>query len=207
MSSPADSDNPAKQEITEARPATPADAAAMCDLVDMAGEGLAVYSWSMLAKSGQSPREVGLERARRDTGAFSWRNTTVLERDGQVAAVLIGYPLADEPEATDYSGMPAIFVPLQQLEDLVPGTWYLNVLATYPAFRRQGMAGRLLELAETRMRETGKRGISLIVADSNLAARSLYASAGYEEVARRPMVKEGWDGPGSEWVLLRKPAS
>jgi hypothetical protein len=34
--------------------------------------------------------------------------------------------------------MPAMFVPLQELENLAPGTWYVNVLAAYPEHRSQG---------------------------------------------------------------------
>ena len=41
-----------------------------------------------------------------------------------------------------------MFRPLQGLENRAPGTHYLNVLATYPAFRRRGVASRLLAEAE-----------------------------------------------------------
>lgn len=44
------------------------------------------------------------------------------EEAGKLAAALIGYPLEDEPAAVNYTDMPPIFVPLQQLEDLAPGT-------------------------------------------------------------------------------------
>ena len=36
--------------------------------------------------------------------------------------------------------LPAMFRPLQALENRAPGTQYVNVLATYPAFRRRGVA-------------------------------------------------------------------
>jgi GNAT superfamily N-acetyltransferase len=68
----------------------------------------------------------------------------VLEEGGRVAACLIGYPLPDEPEPIDYERMPAMFVPLQELENLAPGTWYVNVLAAYPECRGQGYGTRLL---------------------------------------------------------------
>jgi len=158
--------------------------------------------WTRMASPGQDPWEVGRQRARRDSGAFSWRNTVLREADGRVAASLVGYPLPDQPQPTDYSALPALFVPMQQLEDMAPRTWYVNVLATYPEYRRRGHATALLEIAARLAREADRDGLSIIVADSNEGARRLYEQAGFRERAMRPMVKEGWDGSGDNWVLL-----
>jgi hypothetical protein len=46
--------------------------------------------------------------------------------------------------------------------------------------------------------------MSIIVADTNTGARKLYERSGYREVARRRMVKEDWQHPGIDWVLLTK---
>ena len=46
--------------------------------------------------------------------------------------------------------------------------------------------------------------MSLIVADNNPDARRLYARTGYEQRARRLMVREGWQTEGREWILLTK---
>ena len=51
----------------------------------------------------------------------------------------------------------------------------------------------------------GKSGLSIIVADGNSDARRLYERWGCRQVAQRPMVKEAWDNPGLNWVLLVKP--
>ena len=102
------------------RRATPDDAQALAELVDFASEGLALYLWAKIAGPGGDPWAVGRERARRETGAFSYRNAVVLEREGRVAAALIGYPLPDAPEPIPDT-MPAMFVPLQELENLAPG--------------------------------------------------------------------------------------
>lgn len=184
------------------RPARPDDATALAELANMAGEGLPYYLWSELADAGQSAWEIGRQRALREAGSFSWRNATVLEVDGSVAACLIGYPLDPDPEPVDYAAMPALFVPLQQLEDQAPGTWYLNVLATYPRFRGQGLGGRLLETAEQKAIESDSTGISLIVADSNTRAMHLYGRCGYRPVETRPAVTGRWDNPIRNWVLM-----
>lgn len=182
------------------------DAHAMAELVNFAGEGLPLYLWSRMAGAGESAWDVGRARARREAGGFSYRNTIVREVDGRVAACLIGYPLADSPEPVDYAELPAMFVPLQELEDIASGTWYVNVLATCPEHRGRGFGRALLDIAERLERDTQRHGSSLIVADSNAGARRLYEREGYHELARRPMIKEDFEHPGSAWVLMTRPA-
>lgn len=97
-----------------------------------------------------------------------------------------------------------VLVPLQGLEDMIPGTWYLNVVATREAHRGQGLGRELIALAEEIAHALQKRGVSLIVADTNVGARKLYAALGYRELAQRPMVKEKWDHPGQSWLLMAK---
>src|SRR5262245_6988883 len=186
------------------RPATPPDAAALAELVNFAGEGLPLYVWAKIAKDGEDPWAVGRARAAREQGSFSYRNASVIEQDGAVAAALIGYPLPDKPEAIG-ADMPAMFVPLQELENLAPSTWYVNVLASYPQWRKKGLGAALLAHAETLAEAAGtEKGMSVIVADNNIGARRLYERTGYRERAKRPMVKEGWQSTGSAWVLLLK---
>ena len=91
-----------------------------------------------------------------------------------------------------------MFVPLQELENLAPGTWYVNVLAAYPEHRgqrlRHGAAGR----GRDRWRPTRPcAGLSIIVSDTNAGARRLYERCGYREIARRAKVKEGWQNAGT----------
>ena len=185
------------------RRATPANSHALADLVHFASEGLAFYLWSRTAGPGGDPWAVGRAYAERAAGALSYSNAILAERDGRVAAGLIGYPLPDVPEPPP-DNPPAMVVPLNELEDLVPGTWFVNVLAAYPEHRGKGLGTVLLGLAEDLARETLRRGMSIIVADTNAGARRLYQRCGYREVASRHMVKEGWVHPGTSFVLLTK---
>ena len=185
------------------RRATTDDAQALAKLVDFASEGLALHLWSKIAGPGGDPWAVGRERAVRGVGSFSYRNAVVLERDGRVAAGLIGYPLADRPQPIADT-MPPMFVPLQELENLAPGTWYVNVLAAFPEYRGQGHGTALLTLAEQLAVEAARPGLSIIVSDANTGARRLYERTGYSEIARRRKVKESWQNAGKEWVLLIK---
>ena len=186
------------------RQATPEDAMAMAELVNIAGEGLPLYLWTGMAESGESPWDIGQQRARRDSGSFSYRNTVVRQNDDTVVSALIGYPLPDTPEAINYDEMPAMFVPLQELENLVPGTWYVNVLATVPEHRGKGYGSDLLSIAEQLAVDTGRSGLSIIVSDANTGARRLYERSGYVELATRPMIKESWENAGENWVLLER---
>jgi ribosomal protein S18 acetylase RimI-like enzyme len=83
------------------------------------------------------------------------------------------------------------------------GTWYVNVLASYPEFRRKGVGATLMREAQ---RRGGAGGTSLIVADRNASARHFYERLGYRERDRRPMVKENWRSDSDFWVLMvRRP--
>jgi ribosomal protein S18 acetylase RimI-like enzyme len=186
------------------RPATPDDAAELAELVNFAGEGLPLYLWERIKAPGETAWEHGRRRAERETGGFSYRNAVIAEIGGKCAACLIGYPQPDEPEPIDYATMPPMFVPLQELENLAPGTWYVNVLAAYPEYRNLGFGTRLLGVAEDMARDNRKTGLSVIVSDANHGARRLYLRCGYREAGERLKVKEGLQNEGRSWVLLTK---
>lgn len=186
------------------RRATRADCAELAQLINLAGEGLALYLWRQMAGAGEDPWEIGRERAARDSGSFSYRNSVVAEVDGKTVGALVGYPIADEPEAVDPATTPPMFVPLIELENLAPGTWYVNAIATFPEARGLGIGSQLMRWAERRAVELGLRGVSLIVSDANRGARRLYERLGYQETARRPMIKEQWQNDGENWVLMIK---
>jgi ribosomal protein S18 acetylase RimI-like enzyme len=190
-----------KQPNPTFRPATIDDATDLAELVNYAGEGMPLYLWGHMAEPGEAAGDVGRRRAAREEGSFSYRNATIIEHDGQCAGCLIGYAIPDNPEPVP-DDMPAMFVPLQELENLAPGTWYINVLAVQPQFRRQGLGTRLLALADKTAE--GNRGISVIVSNANTGARRLYEHCGYIESATRLMVKENWKNEGQSWVLLTK---
>ena len=185
------------------RQATPADAAVLAELVNYAGEGMPLYLWERMAGPGETAWDVGRKRAARDTGGFSYRNAVVIEHDGRCAGSLIGYaiPAGAVPIGSD---MPPIFVPLQELENLAPSTWYVNVLAVVPEVRGHGLGSQLLQLAHETGRALGLRGMSVIVSDTNAGARRLYERHGYRIAVTRTKVKEGWQNEGREWVLLTK---
>lgn len=185
------------------RPGAIEDAPILAELVNYAGEGMPLYLWSKLAEPGESAWEIGRRRAAREEGSFSYRNAIMIEHAGECAGCLIGYVIPDDPGPIG-DDMPAMFRGLQELENLAPGTWYVNVLAVRPQFRGLGLGTKLLAFADTTGRTLGKRGMSVITSDANSGARRLYERCGYREAAARPMVKEGWQNDARNWVLLTK---
>ena len=69
---------------------------------------------------------------------------------------------------------------------LVAGEVQIQNVATAPAFRRQGVAARLLATALERCRLSGFESAWLEVRAGNMAAISLYQHFGFREATRRP---------------------
>ncbi len=185
------------------RAANKEEAPLLAELVNYAGEGLPLYLWEKFAEPGESAWEVGSKRAAREESDFSYRNAVIIEHQDKAAGCLIGYKIPDPPEPIP-PDLPALFKPLQELEDHAPATWYINVLAVMPAFRNKGLGSQLLTFAEKIGQNHAAQGMSIIVSDANAGARRLYERHGYREKASRPMVKEDWQNEGENWVLLTK---
>ncbi|SED41991.1 GNAT family N-acetyltransferase [Rhodobacter sp. 24-YEA-8] len=188
----------------EIRKARADDAAHLVRFINMAADDLPLHFWRKSVGPDGDPWALGRERAVRATGNFSYSNAWLAETDGAVAACLLGYAAETEPGpiAPD---MPPIFVPLLELEALAPGSWYLNVLASYPEFRGKGLGSALLAQAEIIAAAAGHDSISLIAADTHLDALRLYTARGYRQIASRPIIRDDWEVAAQEWRLFTKP--
>ncbi|MEM7399232.1 MAG: GNAT family N-acetyltransferase [Pseudomonadota bacterium] len=187
------------------RPARLADAATLTVLMDIAGEGVPNRLWLEMARPGHSALEVGRERARREEGGFSYRHTTVAEIDDEIVACLIGYVLDDPYDLSDLDDMPEPFRPLIRLEAQAPGTWYVNVMATFAEYRGQGLGTELLNVAAERTREAGASASSIIVGSWNTSAERLYVRCGYQPIARdTAILPESYPHSG-DWILMVRP--
>jgi ribosomal protein S18 acetylase RimI-like enzyme len=186
------------------RPAAKADASALAVLVDIAGEGLPAHLWSTLKAPGQSILEIGRDRAARETGGFSYRNAVVAEIEGEIAACMVGYRLDDPYDVGSLEEIPPLVRPLVLLEAKAPGSWYVNVLATFPEFRRQGLGMALLGIAEGKARGEGAHALSVIVASANEPAARLYRRAEFATSASEPMVMYPGCLHVGDWNLMTK---
>jgi ribosomal protein S18 acetylase RimI-like enzyme len=182
------------------RLATKADAEQLADLVNLAGEGLPLHIWESLAANGQNPWDVG--RARQAEKAHEGQ-IVVVDNGNCAIASLTGYVIGAEPTEIG-KDFPALFRPLQELENQALESWYVNVLACYPEYQGQGIGSKLLDLAEEIGRSEGMQRMSVIVADDNIGARRLYQRHGYQEVANAACVKDGWTTTTENWLLFLK---
>ncbi|MBV7394482.1 GNAT family N-acetyltransferase [Mameliella sediminis] len=177
------------------------DAATVARLNDMASGGILLSVWNRKVGPGGDPWEEG--RLQQVEQMNSGWVMAVLDRGAGVEAVLMGQPHPVEPVPVE--SVDPEWAPLVELENMVPGAWCLNVIATLPERRGQGHAARLMALAEDIARAGGHGQLALVVAEANAGAIRLYQRCGFAEKARRAMVKGDWDGPGHHWVLMVKP--
>ena len=183
------------------RSATPGDAMDLARLINIAGDGLPHYFWQTAKAPGQTTWEFGANRAQREDGSFSYRNTILAMVGDSVAGCAVQYVIERPASVDDYTEMPEVFVPIQQLEDQAVGSLYLSVLAVYPEFRGMGIGAKLVNLTTD---EEGQDQ-TLIVADANSVAIRLYEGLGFVCEATRAMAKDGWIGAGDTWNLMRRP--
>ena len=168
----------------------------------MAGEELPVFQWRQKAVKGQDPLDIGAQRAAREEGFFSYRHARVVEIDDQVAGMMLSYLLPDPYGTGELDSCPAIVRPLLELESMVPGSWYVNAIATYEQFRGRGVASALMSECDDHARKAGATKLSLIVASENEGARALYLKLGYREIGSRPLLGYPGGPGGGEWLLM-----
>jgi len=180
------------------RTAVEADATALATLMNEASHGLSLYAWTRMAEPGGDPWSIGAGlQAQRARGGL-W--TVADEGAGVIAGLQVWPPGGGGPAHT----VRAVFEPMVELRALAPDALYVNVVARLPEARGRGLGTRLMRIAEDIARAQGHPRVCLIVADANAAARRLYRRLGYCERATRPIVKDDWDGPGVEWLLMVK---
>ncbi len=78
-------------------------------------------------------------------------------------------------------------------------------LATHPDHRRRGLAAALLHAFHAGALDRGAATAFLEVAEDNVPARGLYASAGYREAGRRPRYYARPGKPAVAALVLARP--
>jgi ribosomal protein S18 acetylase RimI-like enzyme len=140
--------------------------------------------------------------------ALSATYATVLESDGEVAGMLLGYlQPADMNVEEELEGVPDFLVPLVELECLAAGTLYINALAVYPHHRSKGFGSMLLAEAGRRAQEHGTRTLSIMVFEGNEAAVRLYKRLGFKYVAERQVVEHVSTAHSRRELLLTRTIS
>ena len=186
------------------RPATAADCADLAVLDDIAGHGLTSEAWARAAAEGRgaSALEVGVESYLGQATPCNWRNARVATNGERTAGMSVGYFL---PEDTKFTGpFDKVFEPVMSLFKKAVGSWLLDALAVYSAFRGKGVARSLLD---DQLVLAGKRSIHIVCADDNAPALGLYRSRGFDVVASADFVQSDTPRATKEWLLLKRHGS
>jgi ribosomal protein S18 acetylase RimI-like enzyme len=121
--------------------------------------------------------------------------------------MLLAYRL---PAAADNDENPADFPqfirPVIELEQCVPQSFYINMLAAYPRFRGQGLGSALLWRIDELARQAGCSLISIEVFEGNRGALRLYRRHGFETRERRPMIASEFVA-AQDVLLLTRPVA
>ena len=189
----------------EIRNADNTDCPAIAELAQLAGGGMPVYFWADSQQVGESLEATGAELLKSESANFSYRNTLVASLDNEIAGMLLAYRLPQaEDNEEELQNFPEFVRPLIELEHCVAESYYINMLATYPRFREQGVASALLAEAERLALAAQCDLISIAVFANNPNALELYRHLGYETVERRAVIACDYH-PASEVLLLTKP--
>lgn len=170
------------------RRASSDDCRKIAELALIAGEGLPAYFWEQGAKEGEDILTVGTRNAGSETENFSYRNTIVAEMDGDIVAMLLAYRLPESDETEDLSELPDLVRPLVELEQCVPGTFYINMIATFPESRNLGIGTSLLDIAHQLAQAEGCDILSIEVFEQNEGAVRLYQRQGFDIIESRPII-------------------
>ncbi len=137
-------------------------------------------------------REVFTRLARREDSQYSYLNSLIaLDPEGNPAAAIVSYDGARLYElrqafVDEANALLGWNVTQNDFQDETSADeFYLDSLMVSPAYRRRGLAGRLIALAAQRARENGKP-LGLLVDYDNPEARRLYVSTGFRSVGERP---------------------
>lgn len=169
-------------------PATNTDCRALAELAMIAGEGVPGWFWAQSQQPGEDLCEVGARSVSSETGNFSYRNAWLAWLDNEIAGMLLAYRLPDADHPGDLAAYPEFMQPLIELENLVPDSFYINMLASYPQFRNRGLGAALMAEAERQAVAAGCGLLSLQVFEQNRGALRLYQRLGYAVTAQREII-------------------
>ncbi|MEL6361568.1 MAG: GNAT family N-acetyltransferase [Pseudomonadota bacterium] len=172
--------------LSAIRQAEPTDAESLAKLINLAGEGIPNWLWTRACVEGQTPLEIGIERAKRKTGGFSYTSALVAKPHGDPMGMVLSYAITEAPTENP-DDLPAPIAPFVALEKLSVGTWFVNALAVFAEGQNQGIGSQLLAAAEDQAISNGFDKMSIQVYAQNTGAVRLYERLGYGRMASDPV--------------------
>jgi ribosomal protein S18 acetylase RimI-like enzyme len=190
--------------------ATVDDARDIASLIAISSDGVAVIEWAEAAVSeGVEPLDIGERTYRDPDGDYSWRNCTIVEKDGKAAGMLLAFGMpkgkARDPRLRPTIDDTNVFAPYMYLEE--PDSWYVCGVALYPEHRGQGLGTQLMQLAGDQARQNGFEKVSLVAFAQNEGSVRLYQKLGYEIVDRAPIIPHPLIHYDGEALLMVLPLS
>jgi len=110
------------------RPAINTECRTIAELYSISSDGVADYIWTKMSQPGENIIDVGTRRYQQEDSAFSYRNCSVVEIDGQVAGMLVTFPMyvdPDKPEEED-----PVLAPSSRLEE--DNSYYIVWYGAFP---------------------------------------------------------------------------
>jgi len=189
------------------RPARPADARQIADLIAISSEGIATIEWQQQAdEENCSPLDIGERIYQIPQQGYSYNSATIVEKNTVIAGMLLAFPMPDSsprnPEKRPRANDDNVFAPYIYLEE--PNSWYICGVAFYSEHRGQGLGTKLMGLANRQAKANGISQLSLIAFEENTDAVRLYRRLGYEVVDRAPVVPHPIIKYGGDALLMTR---
>ncbi len=186
------------------RKASSSDVNDIAKLALIAGEGIPAWFWKQSAAEAQNIEDVGATKLLSATDNFSYRNAHVAVIDGKVAGMILAYRLPDEEHAEDLDDLPQFIRPLVELEQCVPSSFYINMIATFPQYRNMSIGTQLMDIVDRLAIDAACSLSSIEVFEQNEGALRLYQRLGYEVAEKRRVVPHECHPYDGDLLLLTR---
>jgi ribosomal protein S18 acetylase RimI-like enzyme len=187
----------------EIRSAVLDDCREIAELALIADEGIPAYFWRDDQKLGQEIVEVGAIKLTSESENFSYQNSLIATINNSIAGMMLAYRLEEDDEGLD--DLPEFIRPLIELEQRAWGTFYINMLATFPEYRNMSIGTALMQQADDLARSCGCDTTSIQVFDENEGALRLYLKLGHQILDSRKAVPHSCHPYTGEVLLLSRP--
>lgn len=186
------------------RPAFSTDADSLAYLTNLSSEGMSGCIWEHLAEGDETPLQAGARLIAKDSGIFSFHNTTVIAQGHQVFALITGRHLQGSNLPVRLDDFLPFIRPLIQLETKVQDTWNITALAVDENMRHRGMAMQLLEAIEQKAQVMQLRKLSIAVASENTEGCSLCQGFGFQVTDEEEFIRFGNLIHNGKWLMMVK---
>lgn len=197
------------RETAVIRPAAATDAPVIADAAFMAGHGMFDLMFEGLL-TGRSAREAYAERRVLKPGHFShWSKWFLAENpQGQVVGALNLFPHAEfettEPDPLLTRDRLGPFADLD-VDAQAAGSYFLNVVSIFPAFRGLGLGAGLVRHAMHRAVEEGFSRIALSTWGDDPELMAFYRRLGFQTIAEVRIAPDPRLNAGTLYALLDRP--